>query len=292
MFKDLSLHIGLNPAQNTDIHIYCMGEQYYSIVEGDFDEGLQEKPVSAEVIAELNSGLEAIDFSSWYHSWFDNEFGDISWRVSIDGTEYYGTDWFPNQFDELLRLLENALDLWLDISLSIDKYSGYIELAHFSNYSHRLNNLFCQREEECIKQAYAPETAANMCTAEISEDLRKDLVDAFLPYYQEIAEDVALFKKDKPWCSTYLKFIEDLSITLGRAVNFEQSSVYFNLPIVGKIAVLIAMCSGEDQSEFRFDAFDPYQKLCVLTELLYGLNYQVMGDYPYTLTLDSMANSE
>lgn len=42
MFKDLSLHIGLNPAQNTDIHIYCMGEQYYSTVEGDFDKGLQE----------------------------------------------------------------------------------------------------------------------------------------------------------------------------------------------------------------------------------------------------------
>ncbi len=119
-----------------------------------------------------------------------------------------------------------------------------------------------------------------MYSAEISEDLRKDLVDAFLPYYQEIAEDVALFKKDKPWCSTYLKFIEDLSITLGRAVNFEQSSVYFNLPIVGKIAVLIAMCSGEDQSEFRFDAFDPYQKLCVLTELLLRIKLPSNGGLP------------
>lgn len=292
MFKDLSFHVALSPAENIDIHIYCVGDKYFSTVEGDSDKGLQEQSVSEEVIAELNFGLEAIDFSSWYHSWFDNELGDISWSLSIDGAKYYGTDWFPNQFDELLRLLENALDLWLDISLSIDKYPGYIELAHFSNYAACLNNLFCQREEECIKQGYTPETAAKMYSAEISEDLRKDLVDAFLPYYQEIAEDVALFKKDKPWCSTYLKFIEDLSITLGRAVNFEQSSVYFNLPIVGKIAVLIAMCSGEDQSEFRFDAFDPYQKLCVLTELLYGLNYQVMGDYPYTLTLESMANSE
>lgn len=286
MFKELSFQITLGPAQSTAIQIYSVDDKYYSTVE-DPDKGLQENPVPEEVIAELNSGLETIDFSSWYHSWFDNELGDISWYLSIDGAKYYGTDWFPNQFGTLLSLLEKALDLWLDISLSIDKYPGYIELAHFSNYAHHLHNLFFKCEDECIKQVYAPETAANMCTAEIDEDLQKELVDAFLPYYQEIAEDVALFKKDKPWCSTYLKFIEDLSITLGRAVNAEQSSVYFNLPIVGKIALLIAMCSGEDQSEFRFDAFDPYQKLCVLTELLYGLNSQVMGDYPYAFTIEA-----
>ena len=277
MFKELSFQITLGPTQSTAIQIYSVGDKYYSTVE-DPDKGLQENPVPEEVIAELNSGLETIDFSSWYHSWFDNELGDISWYLSIDGAKYYGTDWFPNQFDTLLSLLEKALDLWLDISLSIDKYPGYIELAHFSNYAHHLHNLFCKREDECIKQVYAPETAANMCAVEIPEDLRKELVDLFLPYYQDLVEDVALFKK----------FIEDLSITLGRAVNAEQSSVYFNLPIVGKIALLIAMCSGEDQSEFRFDAFDPYQKLCVLTELLYGLNSQVMGDYPYTFTIEAL----
>ena len=227
MFKELSFQITLGPTQSTAIQIYSVGDKYYSTVE-DPDKGLQENPVPEEVIVELNSGLETIDFLSWYHSWFDNELGDISWYLSIDGAKYYGTDWFPNQFDTLLSLLEKALDLWLDISLSIDKYPGYIELAHFSNYAHHLHNLFFKCEDECIKQAYAPETAANMCTAEIDEDLQKELVDAFLPYYQEIAEDVALFKKDKPRCSTYLKLIEDLSITLGRAVNAEQSSVYFN----------------------------------------------------------------
>lgn len=287
MFKELSFQITLGPAQSTAMQIYSVGDKYYSTVE-DPDKGLQESPISEEVIAELNSGLEIIDFSSWYHSWFDNELGDISWSLSIDGTKYCGTDWFPNQFDTLLNLLEKALDLWLDISLSIDKYPGYIELAHFSNYAHHLHNLFCKREDECIKQVYAPETAANMCAVEIPEDLRKELVDLFLPYYQDLVEDVALFKKDKPWCSAYLTYIDDLSNTLEQAVSSKQSSVYFNLPIVGKIALLIAMCSGEDQSEFRFDAFDPYQKLCVLTELLYGLNSQVMGDYPYTFTIEAL----
>lgn len=287
MFKELSFQITLCPAQSTAMQIYSVGDKYYSTVE-DPDKGLQESPISEEVIAELNSGLETIDFSSWYHSWFDNELGDISWSLSIDGAKYCGTDWFPNQFDTLLNLLEKALDLWLDISLSIDKYPGYIELAHFSNYAHHLHNLFCKREDECIKQVYAPETAANMCAVEIPEDLRKELVDLFLPYYQDLVEDVALFKKDKPWCSAYLTYIDDLSNTLEQAVSSKQSSVYYNLPIVGKIAVLIAMCSGEDQSEFRFDAFDPYQKLCVLTELLYGLNSQVMGDYPYTFTIEAL----
>lgn len=287
MFKELSFQITLGPAQSTAMQIYSVGDKYYSTVE-DPDKGLQESPISEEVIAELNSGLETIDFSSWYHSWFDNELGDISWSLSIDGVKYCGTDWFPNQFDTLLNLLEKALDLWLDISLSIDKYPGYIELAHFSNYAHHLHNLFCKREDECIKQVYAPETAANMCAVEIPEDLRKELVDLFLPYYQDLVEDVALFKKDKPWCSAYLTYIDDLSNTLEQAVSSKQSSVYYNLPIVGKIAVLIAMCSGEDQSEFRFDAFDPYQKLCVLTELLYGLNSQVMGDYPYTFTIEAL----
>lgn len=287
MFKELSFQITLGPAQSTAMQIYSVGDKYYSTVE-DPDKGLQESPISEEVIAELNSGLETIDFSSWYHSWFDNELGDISWSLSIDGAKYCGTDWFPNQFDTLFNLLEKALDLWLDISLSIDKYPGYIELAHFSNYAHHLHNLFCKREDECIKQVYAPETAANMCAVEIPEDLRKELVDLFLPYYQDLVEDVALFKKDKPWCSAYLTYIDDLSNTLEQAVSSKQSSVYYNLPIVGKIAVLIAMCSGEDQSEFRFDAFDPYQKLCVLTELLYGLNSQVMGDYPYTFTIEAL----
>ena len=287
MFKELSFQITLGLAQSTAMQIYSVGDKYYSTVE-DPDKGLQESPISEEVIAELNSGLETIDFSSWYHSWFDNELGDISWSLSIDGAKYCGTDWFPNQFDTLLNLLEKALDLWLDISLSIDKYPGYIELAHFSNYAHHLHNLFCKREDECIKQVYAPETAANMCAVEIPEDLRKELVDLFLPYYQDLVEDVALFKKDKPWCSAYLTYIDDLSNTLEQAVSSKQSSVYYDLPIVGKIAVLIAMCSDEDQSEFRFDAFDPYQKLCVLTELLYGLNSQVMGDYPYTFTIEAL----
>ena len=228
MFKELSFQITLGPTQSTAIQIYSVGDKYYSTVE-DPDKGLQENPVPEEVIAELNSGLETIDFSSWYHSWFDNELGDISWYLSIDGAKYYGTDWFPNQFDTLLSLLEKALDLWLDISLSIDKYPGYIELAHFSNYAHHLHNLFCKREDECIKQVYAPETAANMCAVEIPEDLRKELVDLFLPYYQDLVEDVALFKKDKPWCSTYLKFIEDLSITLGRAYCGENRASYCNV---------------------------------------------------------------
>lgn len=218
MFKELSFQITLGPAQSTAMQIYSVGDKYYSTVE-DPDKGLQESPISEEVIAELNSGLETIDFSSWYHSWFDNELGDISWYLSIDGAKYCGTDWFPNQFDTLLSLLEKALDLWLDISLSIDKYPGYIELAHFSNYAHHLHNLFCKREDECIKQVYAPETAANMCAVEIPEDLRKELVDLFLPYYQDLVEDVALFKKDKPWCSAYLTYIDDLSNTLEQAVS-------------------------------------------------------------------------
>ena len=287
MFKELSFQITLGPAQSTAMQIYSVGDKYYSTVE-DPDKGLQESPISEEVIAELNSGLETIDFSSWYHSWFDNELGDISWSLSIDGAKYCGTDWFPNQFDTLLNLLEKALDLWLDISLSIDKYPGYIELAHFSNYAHHLHNLFCKREDECIKQVYTPETAANMCAVEIPEDLRKELVDLFLPYYQDLVEDVALFKKDKPWCSAYLTYIDDLSNTLEQAVSSKQSSVYYNLPIVGKIAVLIAMYSDEDQDKFHFGKLDSFQKLCILTELLYGLNSQVMGDYPYTYTIEAL----
>ncbi len=287
MFKELSFQITLGPAQSTAMQIYSVGDKYYSTVE-DPDKGLQENPVPEEVIAELNSGLETIDFSSWYHSWFDNELGDISWYLSIDGAKYCGTDWFPNQFDTLLNLLEKALDLWLDISLSIDKYPGYIELAHFSNYAHHLHNLFCKREDECIKQVYAPETAASICAVEIPEDLRKELVDLFLPYYQDLVEDVALFKKDKPWCSAYLTYIDDLSNTLEQAVSSKQSSVYYNLPIVGKIAVLIAMCSDEDQDKFHFGKLDSFQKLCILTELLYGLNSQVMGDYPYTYTIEAL----
>lgn len=287
MFKELSFQITLGPTQSTAIQIYSVGDKYYSTVE-DPDKGLQENPVPEEVIAELNSGLETINFSSWYHSWFDNELGDISWYLSIDGVKYYGTDWFPNQFDTLLSLLEKALDLWLDISLSIDKYPGYIELAHFSNYAHHLHNLFFKCEDECIKQAYAPETSANMRAVEIPEELRKELVDLFLPYYQDLVEDVALFKKDKPWCSAYLTYIDDLSNTLEQAVSSKQSSVYYNLPIVGKIAVLIAMYSDEDQDKFHFGKLDSFQKLCILTELLYGLNSQVMGDYPYTYTIEAL----
>ena len=99
--------------------------------------------VSNDEVASFFAEVEKLGVLSWYHRWDNSIYGENQWSLTIDDEEYYGSNWYPEDFDKVVELLVAHFGFPEQKLHPAVSFPGSIELVHIVLlFRTRLHKLF------------------------------------------------------------------------------------------------------------------------------------------------------
>lgn len=230
--------------------------------------------VSNDEVASFFAEIEKLGVLSWYHRWDNSIYGENQWSLTIDDEEYYGSNWYPEDFDKVVELLVAHFGFPEQKLHPAVSFPGSIELAHLSAYRFAFSDKAAQIISEYgFTPIEAPQDDFDF--DESSLYLGK-VMSEVEPALRCAKKDILKFAENKSWCKNYQAILDAycLNVAPEKSVSDYQIETASLYPVV---ALLVALASEEAQP---FTSLIESTKTVLYFVLLDRLNDLLFGEGP------------